>query len=138
MTRHAYLRAYMAGVVIPSVVLLIGFLGVIVLRATVNPDFPMERLLLFPLALVPALWGLWNMLYLALRKRRYIPLGCHGALVPLILAPSGLALLRLFDIQLPAAVPWTVLCLAMPLGMIVYYLAWKVLVGFLNDLLGIG
>ena len=52
----------------------------------------------------------------------------------LLLIPGGVALARLLDaftIQLQFAVPMV------PIGMGVYYLAWKYLVGFLNQELGI-
>src|SRR5450759_2244305 len=80
MTTHPYLRAYMAGVTVPSVFVLFVFLVFCVIRFAYNPEFPIERVLVFPMALVPAIWGIWNMVYLAMHTRRYIPLGAHGAL----------------------------------------------------------
>jgi hypothetical protein len=98
------------------------------------PGRPLDRALVFPMAVVPNAWGAWNMLHLALRSRTRLPLGVHGALLVLILIPGGIALARLLDvftIQLRFAVPMV------PIGMAVYYLAWKYLVGFLNDEMGI-
>jgi|ERR1700737_479755 hypothetical protein len=98
------------------------------------PAWPLARAIVFPMAVVPNLWGLWNMLYLALRSRVRLPLGLHGALLPLFLIPGGVALARVLDvftIQLQYAVP------IIPIGMGIYYLAWKFLVGFLNQEMGI-
>jgi hypothetical protein len=83
---------------------------------------------------VPNAWGAWNILHLALRSRMRLPLGVHGALLVLILIPGGAAVARLLDvftIQLQFALPMV------PIGMGVYYLAWKYLVGFLNQEMGI-
>ena len=52
----------------------------------------------------------------------------------LFLIPGGVALARVFDvftIQLWYAVP------ILPIGMGIYYLAWKFLVGLLNEEMGI-
>jgi hypothetical protein len=137
MTTHPYLRAYMAGVTVPSVFLLFGFVIFCVIRLAYKPDFPIERVLVFPLALVPAIWGVWNMVYLAMHNRRYMPLGCHGALVPLFLVPVALVVAKAFGFELTLAASWTVIIVALPLLMILYYLVWKFLVKFLNEVLGI-
>jgi hypothetical protein len=57
-----------------------------------------------------------------------------GAALVLLLIPGGVALARLLDdftIQMRFALPMV------PIGMAVYYLAWKHLVGRLNAELGI-
>jgi hypothetical protein len=82
------------------------------------------------MAVVPNVWGLWNMLYLAIRPHTRLSLGLHGAVLPLLLIPGGMALARtldVFHIQLRYALP------IIPIGMGIYYLAWKFLVGFLNE-----
>jgi hypothetical protein len=33
------------------------------------PGEPLDRAIVFPMAVVPNMWGVWNMLYLALRAR---------------------------------------------------------------------
>jgi len=99
------------------------------------PAHPLDRALLFPMAIVPNAWGAWNMLYLALRSRVRLPLGVHGSLLVLVLIPGGVAVARVLDsfaIQLQFAAPM------IPIGMGVYYLAWKYPVRFLNEELGIG
>jgi hypothetical protein len=143
MRPHPYLRAYMAGIAVPTAVLLILLAIYAYFRFYFEvpnqfviplPGPPLERAIVFPMAVVPNLWGAWNMLHLALRPPLRLPLGAHGALLPLVLIPSGIALARtldVFTIQPQFALPM------FPVGMAVYYLAWKFLVGFLNDELGI-
>jgi hypothetical protein len=140
---HPYLRAYMAGIVCPTMFLLV----IIAIDAFHRyyfevpnqfvlglPARPLERAILFPMAIVPNMWGVWNMLYLALRSRVRLPLGIHGALLVLLLIPGGIILARtldVFTIQLRFALPMV------PIGMAVYFLVWKYLVGFLNEEIGV-
>lgn len=143
MRAHPYLRAYMAGIVVPTVFLLV----VVAIDAyqkyyfEVSNQFviplasrPLERALLFPMAVVPNVWGLWNMLHLRLRSRIPLPLGVHGALLVVLLIPGGIALARLFD---TFTIQWQFALPMFPIGMALYYLAWKYLVGFLNEEMGI-
>ncbi len=143
MRPHPYLRAYMAGIVVPTLFLLAVMTVLACFRFYFEvpsqfvlemPARPLERAIVFPMAIVPNLWGLWNMLYLAVRSRVRLPLGLHGALLPLFLIPGGVALARVLDvftIQLRYALP------IIPIGMAVYYLAWKFLVEFFNEEMGI-
>jgi hypothetical protein len=143
MRSHSYLRAYMAGIVVPTL-----FLLIIVSVYAYNryyfevpnqfvvgyPGRPLDRAIVFPMAVVPNAWGAWNMLYLALRSRSRLSIGAHGSLLVLLLIPGGVALARLFDvftIQLQFAIPM------IPIGMAIYYLAWKYFVGLLNEEMGI-
>jgi hypothetical protein len=144
MRPHPYLRAYMAGIVVPTVFLLIimsiyaynrYYFEVSSQFVIPLPAAPLDRAVMFPMAVVPNVWGLWNMLFLALRSRWRLSLGLHGAILPLLLMPAGFALARsldVFDIQWQYALPMA------PVGMAIYYLAWKHLVGFLNREVGIG
>jgi hypothetical protein len=143
MRPHPYVRAYMAGIVVPTL-----FLLVILAVLSFNryyfevssqfviplPSAPLERAIFFPMAVVPNLWGLWNMLHVALRSRVRLPLGVHGALLPLVLMPGGVLLARTLDVF---AIQWRFALPMVPVGMAVYYLAWKHFVGFLNEELGI-
>jgi len=140
---HPYLRAYMAGIVVPTPFLLVVmtifacfhfYLEVPSQFVLEMPAWPLARAIVFPMAVVPNAWGLWNMLYLALRPGVRLSIGLHGAILPLILIPGGMALARVLDvygIQLRYALP------IIPVGMGIYYLAWKFLVGFLNEEMGI-
>jgi hypothetical protein len=134
MKTHPYLRAYMAGITVPTVALLFGMAGFVVARYVYDAPVPIERVIVFPMAAVPNLWGAWNMLHLAIGRDRW-PIGVHGALLPLLLIPLGLALARLLAID--GIAPHLVAIFA-PFAMAVYYLAWKFLVGYFNSVLGIG
>jgi hypothetical protein len=59
----------------------------------------------------------------------------HGALLPLFLMPAGVLLTRALDVF---HIQWRFALPMLPIGMVVYYLAWKYLVGFLNDEMAIG
>ena len=136
MESHIYLRAYMAGVTVPTVLVILMLACFVVLRFGYNVAIPNERFLVFPLAIVPGLWGLWNMLYIVVRKRWRIPLGLHGALVPLVAGPLALgnAFLAGFEVSRSAL---TIFPAGVALAMLAYYLAWKYLVGFLNGVLDV-
>lgn len=136
MNKHVYLRAYMAGIVVPTIFLLVAMTAYCTLRYFYNFPVPIERVIVFPMAAVPNIWGLWNILYVRTVSRRHVPLGFYGAVLPLLLAPLGYLVTRLlgFSIQHLAA---SVFPIAFPIGLIAYYLAWKYLVGFLNAEMGI-
>jgi hypothetical protein len=86
------------------------------------------------MAVVPNAWGLWNMLRLAVGSRTRLSLGVHGALLALVLMPGGVALGRLLD---AFTIQWQFALPMVPIGMAIYYLAWKYFVGFLNEEMGI-
>lgn len=131
MNQHTYLRAYLAGIAVPTVFLLVVMSGYCVLRYVYDFPVPVERVIVFPMAVVPNLWGLWNVLFVALRSRLQLSLGLHGALLPILLAPLGMAVAGLLHFPAPAIIShvWPI---AAPVALIVYYFAWKYLVGFLN------
>ena len=135
MRKHTYLRAYMAGVVVPSVGLLLAMTVFCVARLIYRIPIPIERALIFPMALVPNSWGVWNMLYILLQSRRNLPIGLFGAVLPFLLAPIALAVSMLLDIGFMTRLG--VIATAVPFAVVVYYLVWKHVVGFLNELLGI-
>lgn len=134
MNRHPYLRAYMAGITIPTGFLLVAIAGFIVARHVFNVPIPIERVIAFPMAVVPNLWGVWNMLFVALHSRRWLSIGFHGALLPFLLAPAGYLVQKALGVMIWN--PQIVIC-AFPIGLVFYYLAWKHVVGFFNELLGI-
>lgn len=135
MSPHPYVRAYLAGIAVPTVFLLVGLTAFLTAqRAGILPA-ALERLLVFPMAGVPNLWGLWNMLYVALLRRRIRwPIGLHGAALPFLLLPAGIALAHALKIEL--VTPLRVAAV-FPFALIVYYLAWKYVVSFLNRLIGV-
>ena len=131
MNQHRYLRAYMAGIVVPTIVLVIGVTAFCIARYVYNFPPPIERIMIFPMAAVPNLWGFWNMLFIASHSRTHLTIGLHGALLPFLLVPLGILLTRALDFQTPNFALHTFLILAV-VGLTVYYLLWKYVVGFLN------
>src|SRR4030095_2352172 len=89
---HPYVRAYMAGIVVPTAFLLVPMTAFTLLRFVFEVPVPIERVVVFPMALIPNLFGLWNMLYVGLRSRGRRSIGAHGALLPVVLVPLGLTL----------------------------------------------
>jgi len=69
MNQHPYLRAYMAGVTVPSMMLLVVLSGFLIARYTFQIPIPIERAIIFPMALVPNIFGVWNMFFLWLDSR---------------------------------------------------------------------
>lgn len=134
MNRHPYLRAYMAGIVVPTIFLLVVAAGFTIARYIYNIPVPVERVIVFPMAVVPNAWGLWNILFIVWRDRLQVSIGLHGALLPFLLAPLSIVVISLLNLPIPsfAVHAWPI---AAPLGLIVYYLVWKYLVGFLNRVL---
>jgi hypothetical protein len=136
MNKHPYLRAYLAGIAVPTVFLLLVMTGYTVIRYVCNVPIAIERVIVFPMAVVPNIWGLWNVLYRALVAGRRVSLGVFGGALPLLLVPCGYAVTRLIGFTVPHEV-LAVGPFALPVGLIVYYLVWKYFVGFLNAELGI-
>jgi hypothetical protein len=134
MQGYSYLRAYMAGVTVPTLFLLVVVTAFTVFRLTSHVAAPIERIVIFPMAAVPNAWGAWNMLYVWLLPRRRLPIGIHGAILPFLLAPAGVLLAQATEIGF---VTLGRAATGFPIALIVYYLAWKHLVGFLNRLVGI-
>lgn len=136
MNPHKYLRAYMAGLVVPTLVLPVIVLAFVMERYVFGDMLPIERFMIFPLALVPLLWGFWNMLYLASRARTHLSIGIHGAILPFLLGPLGLLLTLALHFQIPGFASH-IFPIAAPVALIMYYLLWKYVVHFLNGVLGI-
>ena len=136
MNKHPYLRAYMAGIAVPTPALLVAVTGYTVFRIIYHYPVPVERFIVFPMAVVPNAWGLWNVLFVAWRRHVPLSLGLHGALLPILLAPLGLVVSALLNFSIPGFVTHAFPILA-PLAPIAYYLVWKYAVGFLNRVLDV-
>ncbi len=136
MNQHIYLRAYMAGIAVPTIFLLVVATGFTIARYVYNIPVPIDRVIVFPMAVVPNLWGLWNVLFVALRSRWQWNIGLHGAVLPFVLGPLGLVVTSLLHFSIPGFAAHAFPILA-PLALIVYYFAWKYLVGFLNGVVGL-
>lgn len=136
MNQHAYLRAYLAGIAVPTPLLLVAMTAYTVFRLAYHFPVPVERFIVFPMAVIPNAWGLWNVVFLAWRRQLQVSIGLHGALLPLLLAPLGMVVASVLNFPIPSFAVH-VFPVAAPLGLVVYYLAWKYLVGFLNRVVGL-
>jgi len=134
MTQHRYLRAYMAGIAMPTLLLLVAMSAFTIARFVYDIPVPIERVIVFPMALIPNLWGFWNMLYVWLRQRSGMAIGLHGALLVILIVPLGLFVAKVLGFGVPQH-PFVVIAPAA--AMAAYYLLWKYIVNFLNGLLGI-
>jgi hypothetical protein len=145
MNTHPYLRAYLAGIFAPSLGLLVALTVFILTRLVFQVPIPIERVIIFPMALVPSVFGLWNIIYVWTRPHRYLPIGFHGALLPVVMVPvgaiaaaaggfltigaHGVTWFQTIDIPYSLIAPWF-------LGaVVIYYLVWKYVVGFFNQML---
>jgi hypothetical protein len=136
MNKHAYLRAYMAGIAVPTPALLAAMTVYTVFRLLYHYPVPLERFIVFPMAVVPNAWGLWNVLFVAWRRHVPLSLGLHGALLPILLAPLGVVVSGLLNFSIPGFRAYVFPILA-PAVLIAYYLVWKYAVGFLNRVLDV-
>jgi hypothetical protein len=93
-----------------------------------------ERVIVFPMALIPNLWGVWNMFYVWLRRRSRMPIGLHGALLVILIVPIGLVAANVLGFGLPQH---PLVIVGPAAAMAAYYLVWKYIVNFLNGLLDI-
>lgn len=147
MNTHPYLRAFLAGIFVPTLALPLILTGFIIARLVLRFPVPIERAIVFPMAVVPALFGLWNMLWLGSHGRTHLPVGVHGTILPLLLAPTGLAIgnwLRILALHADGVmwlqailVPYTLLAPFFCAVLAGYYLVWKYIIGTMNRVLGI-
>lgn len=148
MKSHPYLRAYIAGIFPPTLVLPIILTGYITLRLGIGIQLPIERFIIFPMAVVPFLFGLWNMVYLGTHERTHLPLGVHGAILPFLGAPTGALVascLGVLEVRGDGIIwfqvlhiPYALLASAFVAALAGYYLVWKYIVGYLNRVVEIG
>ncbi|HEY6183022.1 MAG TPA: hypothetical protein VIW67_12300 [Terriglobales bacterium] len=147
MNTHPYLRAYMAGIVAPSLGLLIALTAFILTRLVFHVPIPLERVIIFPMALVPNAFGLWNIFYVWTRPHRHWPIGFHGTLLPIFIVTLGGFLATSGGFLTVGAkgvtwfqtinVPYSLFGIWFLGALVVYYLVWKYVVGFLNQVLGV-
>ena len=147
MNGHPYLRAYMAGISVPTPFLLVALTLFSIARFVYNVPIPVERVIIFPMAIIPNLFGVWNMVHLASRSRTHLPLGIHGAILPFILAPMGFFLARWLGFLKTTShgfvyfgvveIHYVHMALVFPAVLIVYYFVWKYLIGSFNRVAGI-
>lgn len=142
MKTHAYLRAFLAGTFVPALVLPLVLVVFVVARLDLHVPVPIEQAMIFPMALVPAAWALWNMLWVATHARTHLAIGLHGGLLPLLLMPAGAALATCLGVLHlgehgatwfhACTVPYALIAPVFLCMLAGYYLLWKYAVGFLN------
>lgn len=147
MNSHPYLRAFFAGAFVPTLILPLGLAGFVILRFGLQITFPIERGLVFPMALVPSLWALWNMLWIRSHSSTHLPIGLHGALLPFVLLPAGASVATCLGILVlghqgviwfdAISLPYAWIAGGFACALAAYYLVWKYVVGYLNRMLGI-
>ena len=147
MNPHPYLRAFLAGVFVPTLLLPGMLLLFLLVHYAFQPGFPVERGLIFPMSLIPVSWGLWNILWKWSNPSTHLSVGAHGAILPLLLFPAGAFLGTAFGIlQLGSngatwfqaiQVPYAWIAVVIAAALAAYYLSWKYVVGFVNRTLGI-
>jgi hypothetical protein len=144
---YRYLRAYMAGIVAPTAFLLVVLTAFCLARFVFHVPVPIERVIVFPMALIPNLFGAWNMLWVGWTSSRRLSVGLHGALLPFVLVPVGFALASLLGIVTVEGgsvvafeterLAFGYVAMAFPVVVAGYYLVWKYIVGFLNAVVGV-
>jgi hypothetical protein len=147
MNTHPYLRAFLGGIFVPTLILPVFLTVFIVVRIVMKVPVPIEQAIIFPMAVVPLLWGLWNMLWLCSHERTRLTIGVHGAALPLVLMPMGATTAHFLGVLELGAhgatwfqtceVPYTLIAPCFLAALAGYYLVWKYIVGFLNRVLGI-
>src|SRR5437899_5681279 len=145
MNTHPYLRAYMAGIAAPSVALLIALTTFILTRLVFHVPIPIERVIIFPMAVIPSAFGVWNIVYVWSRPHRGWPIGFHGALLPFISVGLG-SVYTIYGGFLTAgpqgvtwfeaiSVPYSLLVIWFLGAMGVYYFVWKYVIGVIEQVL---
>jgi hypothetical protein len=128
---HRYLRAYLAGIAFPTAFLGVLLLVFVVLASTGRIAWSIGAVLIFPVSVVPNLWGLWNVAYAVLSRRRKVNIGLFGAILPWIIAPLGYTTVKMLG-HAPRH-GWGTLMIAFGVVVVMYYLIWKHVVRFLNE-----
>jgi len=119
------LLAYLIGAGVAGTVL-VGPYAIRVSVASLVPEMPLQQV---PFFLLPILWGLWNLVWA--RRQPRLGIGVWGALLGFVAAVLVNLLFLAEGVWFPAAI---VLPLLLPL---VYYLLWLLVVGPLNEALGV-
>ena len=132
---HRYLRAYLAGIAFPTAFLAVILIGFVIFTITGNVSWSASRLLIFPMAVVPNLWGLWNIAYAFVSKHRAIPIGLFGAGLPVLIAPAMYVIGKAIGYYPLTHQSPTTLIVAFILATLAYFLVWKHIVGALNRVL---
>jgi hypothetical protein len=127
-----YIKAFIAGIVLPSILLpfLLCFALVLGKPQILNIPF---------LHFIPFIWGIWNVLYFAIFRRLLMAnvnfrLLLTGALLGLLIAIYGV-----FSLHIPEIIGLSSSLYYLPLilGPLLYAILWRLVVGPLNSLLSL-
>jgi len=132
MRSHRYIRAYLAGVALATLV--VGAAGSIAVLLFDRLEPAVQRALLVPTATNPVLWGFWNMLWVALRSRWSVRIGWHGAILAVLLIGVGTFLADRLEVS--EVTPQRAGVVLVPTALS-YYVLWHYGVSFLNSLVGL-
>ena len=127
MLRRRELLAYLVGAGVAGTILV----GPYVLRIIAGELFmPGHAIPIVPVVLLPILWGGWNLLW-ARRHPARLSIGMWGAILGLAAATGINLYLLAARVWFPAA---ALLIVFLP---VVYWLLWRLVVGPLNEALGV-
>ena len=126
----------MAGITIPTMMLIFILLVFTIARYIFDVPISIEKIVVFPMAIVPNLWGLWNILYVYMNRNRYLSIGFHGAVLSLVQVLLAFGIAKLVSFEIPELMV-NALPFGLPIVVIIFYLVWKHLVAFFNAVLGI-
>src|SRR5262245_48909276 len=132
MRSHRYVRAYLAGIALPTLVVCAAGSVAVVFFDRLEPA--LQRALVLPIAANPVLWGLWNVAWVALGPRRRVQIGWHGAILAALLIGVGVLLAGRLGVS--EVTPQRASTVLIPTG-VAYYLLWRYGVSFLNSLVGL-
>src|SRR5262245_55823528 len=129
MRSYRYVRAYLAGIALPTLVVCVAGSITVVFFDRLEPA--VQRALFLPIAAIPVLWGIWNVVWVALGPRWRLRIGWHGAILPALLIGVGVLLAGRLDLS--DVTPLRGRTVLAPTG-IAYYVLWRYGVSFLNSL----
>jgi hypothetical protein len=132
MRARRYVRAYLAGIAVPTVVVCVAGTIAVIFFDYLEPS--VQRTLILPIAINPVIWGCWNVLWAALGPSRRAQIGWHGAALAVLLI--GLGLLLAPRLNVSAVTPQRGAAVLVPTGF-AYYVLWRYGVSFLNSLVGV-
>jgi hypothetical protein len=126
MVRRRVLLAYLVAAGVAGTLLVVPYAGRVAALEAFAPGRPIP---LVPFILLPVVWGLWNALWAA--RQPPVSIGAWGAGLGLVAAGS-------MNLYLWAARTWFAAALfLLPFLPVLYYLLWRLVVGPLNEALGV-
>lgn len=136
MNTHPHLRAYLAGIAVPTFLTPLGVCAFAIARFGFGIPIAIERVVIFPLALLPFIWGAWNVLFFVMGTRLRLPIGVFGALIFVIFGPLAYFMSH-FVLDLNFLFTPGFFGAVIPAGLLAYYLLWKYVVSYFNRVLGL-